>query len=99
MSRDQVGVLYTKRRTYIACARDVPDAEERLARWEVRLNKAKAQPEKLEDFIGRERFYVLSRRHGDQANFSFERPILSLTRGHILGLETTTERVHAPLVR
>ena len=64
LSAQQVGVSSTKKRTYIAGARYVPDAEERLVRWEARLNKAKAQSERLRELIGREGSYVLSRGRG-----------------------------------
>ena len=45
----------------------------------------KAQPTTLGEFIGREGSYFLNRKKGEQKIFSFEGPILSLTRSHILG--------------
>ena len=43
------------------------------------------QPVTLGEFVGREGSYVLNRKQGKQMIFTFEDPILSLTRGHILG--------------
>ena len=45
----------------------------------------RVQPVTLGKFIGREGSYFLDRKQGEQRIFSFEVPILSLTRGHILG--------------
>ena len=45
----------------------------------------RVQPVTLGEFIGRKCPYFLSRKKGEQGIFSFENPILSLTRGHILG--------------
>ena len=43
------------------------------------------QPVPLGEFIGRKGSYFLSRKKGELVIFSFEKPILSLTRGHVLG--------------
>ena len=45
----------------------------------------RVRPVTLNKFIGREGSYLLSRKKGEQKSFSFEDPIMSLTRGHILG--------------
>ena len=45
----------------------------------------KVPPVTLGAFIGREGSYLLNRKQGEHRIFSFEDPILSLTRGHILG--------------
>ena len=85
MSAQQVGVPSTKRKTFVACVRNHPDAEERLTRWKVRLTNMRVQPVPLGEFIGRGGSHFLSRNKGEQGIFSFEDPILSLTRGDILG--------------
>ena len=85
LSSQQVGVPSTKKKTFIACIRNRPNAEERLTRWKARLTDMKAQPTTLGEFIGREGSYFLNRKKGEQKIFSFEGPILSLTRSHIPG--------------
>ena len=85
MSAQQVGVPSTKRKTFVAYVRNHPNAEERLTRWRTRLTDTRAQPVTLGEFIGRAGSYFLSRKKGEQRIFSFEDPIVSLTRGHILG--------------
>ena len=83
MSAQQVGVPSTKRKTFVACARN--HAEERLPRRKARLTDMRVQPTTLDEFIGRGDSYFLSRKKGEQKIFSFEDPIMSLTRGHLLG--------------
>ena len=85
LSAQQVGVPSTKRKTFIACVRNHPNAEERLARWKARLADMRVRPVTLAEFIGREGSYFLSRKKGKQKIFSFEDPMMSLTRGHIPG--------------
>ena len=85
MSAQQVGVPSTKREKIVACVRNHPSAEERLTRWKGRLTDMRTQPITLGEFIGREGSYFLNRKKGEQRIFSFEDPIVLLTRGHILG--------------
>ena len=85
MSAQQIGVPSTKRKPFVACVRNHPSAEERLTRWRARLTDMRAQPVKLDEFIGRGGSYFLSRKKGEQRIFSFEDLIVSLKRGHILG--------------
>ena len=44
MSAQQVRVLSTKRKTFVACTRSYPSAEERLTRWRARPTDMRAQP-------------------------------------------------------
>ena len=81
----QVGVPSTKRKTFVACVRNLPNTEERLARWKARLTDMRVRSVTLGEFIGREGSYFLSRKKSEQKIFSFEDSIMSLTRGHILG--------------
>ena len=53
--------------------------------WKDRLTFMMVQPVTLGEFVGREGLYFLNRKQGEQKIVSFEDPILSLTRGHILG--------------
>ena len=92
MSAQQVRVPSTKRKTFVACTQNHPSAEERLTTWKVRLTNMRAQPVTLGEFIGREGSYFLSRKKGEQEILSFEEPILSLTRGHILGEKPPSRR-------
>ena len=85
MSAQQVGVPSTKRKTFATCVRNHPSAEERFTRWKSRLADMRTQPVTLGEFIGRKGLYVLSRKKREQVIYSFEAPILPLTRGHILG--------------
>ena len=85
MSAQQVRVPSTKRRTFVACVRNHPSAEEHLIRWKARLTNIRVQLVTLSELIGREGSYFLSRKQGEQRIFSFEDPILSLARGHIPG--------------
>ena len=85
MPAQQVGVPSTKRKTFVACVRNHPNAEERLTKWKVRLTGMRGRPVTLGEFIGREGSYFLSRKKGEQKIFSFKDAIMSLTRGHILG--------------
>ena len=85
ISAQQVGVPSTKRRTFVACVRNHPCPEERLIGWKARLTDTRVQPVTLGEFVGRESSYFINRKQGEQRTFSFEHPILSLTRGHILG--------------
>ena len=82
MSAQQVGVPSTKRRAFVACVRNHPSAEERLIRWKARLANMRVQLVTLGELISREGSYLSNRKQGI---FSFEDPILSLTRGHNLG--------------
>ena len=88
MSAQQVGVPSTKKKTSFVCVQNHLSAEERLTRWKARLTDTRVQPVPLGEFIGGEGSYFLSRKKGDQGIFSFEGPILSLTRGRILGEKT-----------
>ena len=86
MSAQQVGVPSNKRKTFVACVRNHPNAEERLStRWKARLTDMRVRPVTLGEFIGREGSYFLNRKKGEQKIFSFEDSIMLLTRGHILG--------------
>ena len=86
MSAQQVGVHSTKRSTFVACVRNHLSAEERLIRRKARLFNMGAQPVTLGEFLGREGpFFLNNRKEGEQRIFSFEDPILPLTRGHIRG--------------
>ena len=85
MSAQQVGAPLTNRRTFVACVQNHPSAEERLIRWKPRLTDMRVQSVTLGKFIGRDGSYFLNRKQGEQRIFSFEDPILSLTRGHIPG--------------
>ena len=49
----------------------------------------RVQPVTLGEFVGHEGSYFLNRKQGEQRIFSFVDPILSLTRGHILGEKPT----------
>ena len=84
MSVHQVGVPSTKRKRSVACVQNHPNAEERLTGWKTGLTDMKLQPVTLGKFIGRGGSYFL-RKKGERKIFSFEDPIMSLTRGHILG--------------
>ena len=44
MSAQQVEVPSTKRKTFVACIRNHPSAEERLTRWRARLTDMRVQP-------------------------------------------------------
>ena len=44
MSAQQVGILSTNRKTFVACVQNYPSVEERLTRWRVRLTVIKAHP-------------------------------------------------------
>ena len=61
MSAQQVGVPSTKRKTFFACIRNHPSAEQRLTRWKTRLTDMRVQPVTLGEFIGRGGSYFLSR--------------------------------------
>ena len=84
LSAQQVGIPSTKRKTFVAWVWNHPNAEERLARWKARLTDISVRPVTLGEFIGREGSYFLSRKKSEHKIFSFEDPIMSLTRGHIL---------------
>ena len=47
LSAQQVGVLSTKRKMFVACVRNHPSAEERLARWKARLTDMRVRPVRL----------------------------------------------------
>ena len=85
MSAQQVGVPSTKRRTFVACVRNHPSAEERLIRWKDKKTNMRVQPVMLGESVGREGSNFLNMGQGEPRIVSFEDPILSLTRGHILG--------------
>ena len=85
MPAQQVGVPSTKRRIFVAFVRNHPSTEDRLIRWKGRLTNMRVQLVTLGGFIGREGSYLLNRKQGERRIFSFEDPILLLTRGHILG--------------
>ena len=85
MSAQQVGVPLTKRRTFLACVENHPNVEEHLITWKARLTNMRVQPVTLGGFVGREGSYFLNRKQDEQSILSFEDPVLSLTRGHILG--------------
>ena len=86
MSAQQVGVPPTKRRALlVACVRNHPSAEERLIRWKARLTNTRVQSVSLGEFVGCKGSYFLNRKQTERGIFSFEDPILSLTRGRVLG--------------
>ena len=85
MAAQQVGVSSTKKRTFVACVRSCPSAEGRLIRWKARQTNMMVHIVTLGKLFDREGLYFLNRKQGEQRIFSFQDPILSLTRGHILG--------------
>ena len=98
MSAKQVGVPSTKRKTFVACVRNHPNAEERLTRWKARLTNKRIRPVTLGEFIGREGSCFLRRKKGERKIFSCEDRIMSLTRGHTLGEKPPSSgyRPHPP---
>ena len=99
ISVQQVGISSTKRRMFVACVQSHSSAEERLIRGKARLTDMRVQPVTLGEFVGREGSYFLNRKQGEQRIFSFEDPILSLTRGHILGEKSQSSGYQPPSVR
>ena len=63
-STQQVGVPSTKRRTFVACVRNHPSAEERLIRWRARLTNMRVQPVTLGEFIWLQRLIFLEQEAG-----------------------------------
>ena len=51
LSAQQVGVPSTKRKTFVACVWNLPNAEERLARWKARLTDMRVRPVTLGEFM------------------------------------------------
>ena len=90
MSAQQIGVPSTKSRTFVACVRNHPSAEEGLIRWKARLTDMTVQPVTLDEFIGGEGSYFLNRKKDEQRIPSFEDSTFSLTRGQILGEKPTS---------
>ena len=65
LSAQQVEVPSTKRKTFVACVRNHPNAEECLARWKAKLTDMRVRPVTLGGFIDREGSYFLSRKKGE----------------------------------
>ena len=63
MSAQQVGAPSTKR-TFVACVRNHPSAEERLIRWKARRTAMRVQLVTLGEFVGREAFKIIEQGAG-----------------------------------
>ena len=73
--------------TCIKCARRTPRSKEKLLRWKTKLEGQEKKQRKLGEYLRREKVYFLHRTQGEQAIFSFNNPIVFLSRRHITGEE------------
>ena len=81
----RVGVPCNRKMTYITCARRTPRSKEKLLRRITTLEWQEKKQRSLGEYLGREGVYFLHRAQGEQAIFSFNNPIVSLSRGPTSG--------------
>ena len=68
----------------------------KLAVWKRRLEKLKQPVQELGEFLGRRGAYFLKRGNGERAIYSFNEPIISLNRAHIMGEKPTEGYIAHP---
>ena len=81
----QLRVPYNRKRTYITCARRTPRSKDNLLRLKTKLEGQEKKQRSLGEQLGRKGGYFLHRAQGNQAIFSFNNSIVSLSRGHLSG--------------
>ena len=68
----------------------------KLAVWKRRLEKVKQPVQELGELLGRRGAYFLRRGNGERAIYSFNEPIISLNRAHIMGERPTEGYIAHP---
>ena len=91
-SRDSV----RRKRTFVVGIKGGLATKGKLAVWKRRLEKLKQPIQELEEFLGRRGAYFLKRGNGERAIYSFNEPIISLNRAHIMGEKPTEGYIAHP---
>ena len=86
----QVGIPWWRKRKLVVGIKGGLATKGKLAVWKRRLEKVKQPVQELGEFLGRRGAYFLKRGNGERAIYSFNEPIISLNRAHIMG-ENPTE--------
>ena len=68
----------------------------KLAVWKRKLEKLKQPVQELGEFLGRRGAYFLKRGNGERAIYSFNEPIISLNRAHIMAEKPTEGYIAHP---
>ena len=92
----QVGIPWRRKRTFVVGIKGGLAAKGKLAVWKRKLEMVKQPVQELEEFLGRRGAYFLKRGNGERAIFSFNEPIISLNRAHIMGGKPTERYIAHP---
>lgn len=85
----QLGVPSKRRRTFVAMVarKDFPDASRKLLSWKAFVQKTRVFDAALGNFLDGRGTYYLDRKVGERCIFSFEDPVLAISRAHIMGIK------------
>ena len=92
----QVGIPWRRKRTFVIGIKGGLATKGKLAVWKRRLEKLKQPVQELGEFLGRRGAYFLKRGNGERAIYSFNEPIISLNRAHIMGEKPTEGYIAHP---
>ena len=85
----KTGIPWRRKRTFVVGVKGGLATKGTLAVWKRRLEKVKQPVQELGQFLGRRGAYLLKRGNGEGAIYSFNEPIISLNRAHIMGEKPT----------
>ena len=98
LAASSVGVPLGKRKAFaVGIRRGKPGGEgERFSEWRRDLERRDSRKTSLGGFLSRRGTYFLKRGMGEREIFSFDDPIISITRAHVMGEKPfrTTYRPH-----
>ena len=92
----QVWIPWRRKRTFVVGIKGGLATKGKLAVWKRRLEKVKQPVQESREFLGRRGAYFLKRGDGERAIYSFNEPITSLNRAHIMGEKPTEGYIAHP---
>ena len=92
----EVGIMWRRKRTFVVGIKGGLATKGKLAVWKRKLEKLKQPVQELGEFLGRRGAYFLKRGNGERAIHSFNEPIISLNRAHIMGEKPTEGYIAHP---
>ena len=93
----QVRISWRRTQTFVVGIKGDLATKGKLALWKRRLQKVKQPVQELGEFIGRGGAYFLKKGNGERAIYSFNEPIISLNRAHIMGEKPTEGDIVHPV--
>ena len=85
----QVEIPWRRKRTFVVGIKGGLAMKGKLAAWKRRLEKVKQPVQELGGILRQRGAYFLKRGSGERAIYSFNEPIISLNRAHIMGGKPT----------